>query len=162
MKFDFRPPVEKAIQSVGSLAASKQINLKRIDAQIVGADPLTDLAVLKIDSQYVTPIVEDLLQYGEVKRPYLGVGLQNISDLSQYIQQGQLSLPEDLTEGVIITTVEPSSPAAEAGLQVKDVIISINGTKVSTVGELRKYLYTQTKIGDEIKMGLYRNGIWRV
>ncbi|KYD21534.1 hypothetical protein B4110_0377 [Parageobacillus toebii] len=38
-----------------------------------------------IPSEDVKPIVEDLLQYGEVKRTYLGVGLRNVSDFSAAI-----------------------------------------------------------------------------
>lgn len=110
-----------------------------------------------IPSQDIKPIVEDLLQYGEVKRPYFGVGLQSLSEFPSAIQE-QLNLPEDLTGGAVITAVEPSSPAAEAGIETGDVIFSINDTEISDIDELRKYVYTQTKIGDEIKVQLYRDG----
>lgn len=110
-----------------------------------------------IPSQDIKPIIEDLLQYGEVKRPYLGVGLQSLSEFPSAVQE-QLNLPEDLTGGAVITSVEPSSPAAGAGIETGDVIFSINDTEISNIGELRKYLYTQTKIGDEIKVQLYRDG----
>lgn len=110
-----------------------------------------------IPSQDIKPIVEDLLQYGEVKRPYLGVGLQSLSELPSAVQQ-QLNLPEDTQGGAIVTSIEPSSPAAEAGLQIKDLITTINGTKINSIGELRKYIYTETKIGDQIKVELYRDG----
>jgi serine protease Do len=111
-----------------------------------------------IPSEDVKPIVEDLLQYGEVKRPYLGVGLRNVSDFPATFRLEQLNLPENVTEGVIITAVEPSSAAAEAGLQAKDVIISINGTKIDSISALRKYLYTKTKIGEKISIEIFRNG----
>jgi serine protease Do len=111
-----------------------------------------------IPSEDVKPIVEDLLQYGEVKRPYLGVGLRNVSDFPSAIRLEQLNLPENVTEGVIITAVEPSSPAAEAGLQAKDVIVSINDTKIDSISALRKYLYTKTKIGEQVSLKLFRNG----
>jgi serine protease Do len=111
-----------------------------------------------IPSEDVKPIVEDLLRYGEVKRPYLGVGLRNVSDFSSAIRLEQLNLPEKVTEGIIITAVEPSSPAAEAGLQTKDVIISINGTKIDNISALRKYLYTKTKISEQVSLELFRNG----
>jgi serine protease Do len=111
-----------------------------------------------IPSEDVKPIVEDLLQYGEVKRPYLGVGLRNVSDFPATFRLEQLNLSENVTEGVIITAVEPSSPAAEAGLQAKDVIISINGTKIDSISALRKYLYTKTKIGEQVSLKIFRNG----
>ncbi|RAK19116.1 serine protease Do [Anoxybacillus vitaminiphilus] len=111
-----------------------------------------------IPSEDVKPIVEDLLQYGEVKRPYLGVGLRNVSDFSAAIRLEQLNLPENVTEGVVITAVEPSSPAAEAGLEEKDVIVSINGTKIDSISALRKYLYTETKVGEKISIEIFRSG----
>jgi serine protease Do len=111
-----------------------------------------------IPSEDVKPIVEDLLQYGEVKRPYLGVGLRNVSDFPSAIRLKQLNLPENVIKGVIITEVEPSSPAAEVGLQEKDVIVSINGTKIDRVSALRKYLYTKTKIGEQVSLEIFRNG----
>ncbi|QPA31284.1 S1C family serine protease [Thermaerobacillus caldiproteolyticus] len=111
-----------------------------------------------IPSQDVKPIVEELLQYGKVKRPYLGVGLQDVSDFPSTIRLEQLNLPKDVTEGVVITAVEPSSPAAEAGLQAKDVIIAVDGTKIDSVSTLRKYLYTQTKVGEQVNIELLRDG----
>jgi serine protease Do len=111
-----------------------------------------------IPSQDVKPIVEELLQYGKVKRPYLGVELQDVSDFPTTTRLEQLNLSEDVTKGVVITAVEPSSPAAEAGLQAKDVMIAINGTKIDSISTLRKYLYTETKVGEQIKIELLRDG----
>ncbi|WP_409305775.1 S1C family serine protease [Peribacillus sp. SCS-155] len=111
-----------------------------------------------IPSQDAVPIIEDLMQKGKVERPYLGVGLQNISEISPSIRAQQLNLPDSMSEGVIISHVEPSSAASQAGLEVKDVILSIDGTKADTVGEFRKYLYTKTSIGKDTKLRIYRNG----
>jgi len=111
-----------------------------------------------IPTEDVKPIIEDLLEDGKVSRPYLGVGLQSINELDAYTRQSQLKLSDEVTEGVVVYSVDPSSSAASAGLQVKDVIVSIDGTKVSTVGDFRKYLYTQATIGKESKIDVYRNG----
>lgn len=54
--------------------------------------------------------------------------------------------------------VELFSPGAEAELQEKDVVVSIDGTKVNTIGELRKYLYKKTTMGTSVEMKLYRDG----
>lgn len=111
-----------------------------------------------IPSNDVADIVNDLLADGKVQRPYVGVGLQSVSEIPQYILNQQLNLPNDVTEGVIVTQVETGSAAAQAGLQEKDVIVAINNQNVASIGEFRKYLYTQTKSGDKIKLTVYRNG----
>lgn len=61
----------------------------------------------------VEPIIEDLELYGKVKRPYMGVQLQDISEISAYHQEQTLKLPKDVKEGVLITKVVPNSPASE-------------------------------------------------
>ncbi|MDQ0243484.1 serine protease Do [Bacillus fengqiuensis] len=111
-----------------------------------------------IPSNDVVPIVNDLMQDGEVKRPYIGVGLQNINELPDYVLSDQLHLPQEVNQGVVITAVEPFSPGAEAGLKEKDVIVSIDGTKVNNIGELRKYLYTKATMGKSVEMKLYHDG----
>ncbi|NIK16526.1 serine protease Do [Saccharococcus thermophilus] len=111
-----------------------------------------------IPSEDVKPIVEQLMQYGKIKRPYLGVQLVDVADLSDEVRKGQLQLPDSVTAGAAVTAVEPFSPAADAGLQSKDVIVEINGQKVDSVNALRKYLYTKTKIGEKVTVVFYRNG----
>jgi serine protease Do len=102
--------------------------------------------------------VEQLMQYGKIKRPYLGVQLVDVADLSDEVRRGQLQLPDSVTAGAAVTAVEPFSPAADAGLQSKDVIVEINGQKVDSVSALRKYLYTKTRIGEKVTIVFYRNG----
>ncbi|WP_102349533.1 S1C family serine protease [Bacillus sp. Marseille-P3661] len=111
-----------------------------------------------IPSNDVIPIVEDLLKHGEVKRPYVGVSLLNASDIPQYVQIEQLNLREGVSEGVVIASVEPSSPAAAAGLQQKDLVVAVNGNKISSVSDFRKYLYTNVKQDEQLEFEIYRLG----
>ena len=112
-----------------------------------------------IPSKDVSDIVNDLLADGKVQRPYIGVGLQAISEIPQYVLQQQLNLPSDVTNGVLVTQVETGSPANEAGIEAKDVIVAINDTDVTTLGDFRKYLYSNASNGDKVKIKLYRNGV---
>ncbi|MDV2888273.1 PDZ domain-containing protein, partial [Alkalihalophilus pseudofirmus] len=57
-----------------------------------------------------------------------------------------------------VMNIDPQSAAANSGFQPKDVIVSMNGEKISNSSELRKYLYTKAKIGDKIKFEVYRDG----
>src|SRR5690606_33305930 len=74
-----------------------------------------------IPSNDVVPIAQELIEHGEVKRPYLGVLLADLTDIAQFYRQ---SLFGSLTEGVVIAEVEAGSPADKAGLLAADVIIS--------------------------------------
>lgn len=105
-----------------------------------------------IPSNDVIPIVNELIENGKIERPYLGVGLADLEQIPEFYW------PANVDGGVMITTVEDNSAAAKAGIKVKDVIVSMNGTKIANSTELRKYLYTEVKNGDEIKMEVNRNG----
>jgi serine protease Do len=111
-----------------------------------------------IPSNDVMPITEDLMKNGKVQRPYIGVGLVEMSQVPAYYLQENMKLPEDVKEGVIVGNVSEGSPAAVAGLKQQDVIVSMNGTATTSASELRKILYTETEIGEEVDITLYRAG----
>lgn len=113
---------------------------------------------LSIPIDSAIPIIRDLEQFGEVKRPFMGVSLASVEEISQYHQQNTLKLPTDVTNGVAITGVQSNSPATKAGLQEFDVIVALDGKEVSDVVNLRKYLYNEKKIGDKLEVTYYRNG----
>jgi serine protease Do len=108
-----------------------------------------------IPSNDFIPIVNQLIKDGKVERPYLGVGL---ADLSEVPQMYLSDLPNNVQKGAMITNVDPQSAAASSGLKQKDVIVSMNGTSIASSTDLRKYLYTKVKAGDTVKVGVYRNG----
>ncbi|MFS0783807.1 S1C family serine protease [Bacillus sp. 1P06AnD] len=108
-----------------------------------------------IPSNELLPIVNEIIQHGKVKRVYLGVGLGSISDIPAFYLG---NLPKDVDAGVIVTNIDPNSAAAQAGMQVRDIIVSVNGTKIENTTDFRKYLYTNLKIGDRATFKVYRNG----
>ncbi|AIE59212.1 S1C family serine protease [Bacillus methanolicus] len=108
-----------------------------------------------IPSNDVVPIVNEIIEKGHVERPYIGVSLASLDEIPQYFLQ---NLPKSVDGGAMVTYVDPNSSAAKAGLQIQDVIVSINGTDVKNSNDLRKYLYTKMKIGDKITLKLYRQG----
>nr|WP_234410590.1 PDZ domain-containing protein [Caldalkalibacillus mannanilyticus] len=54
--------------------------------------------------------------------------------------------------------MEKDSVAEQAGLQVEDVIVAINGTSIENTTHLRKYLYSEINMGDEVEFKVYRDG----
>ncbi|MGE7765185.1 S1C family serine protease [Peribacillus sp. NPDC096540] len=106
-----------------------------------------------IPSNDVIPIVTELIENGKITRPYLGVSLANTEELPQYYLQ---NVPEAAKSGVMVTSIETGSAAANGGLKQQDIIVEIDGSKISTSAELRKHLYTDKKIGDKVKVKVYR------
>ncbi|KAA0547202.1 PDZ domain-containing protein [Bacillus sp. BGMRC 2118] len=104
------------------------------------------------------PIIESLEVHGKVIRPYLGVATRSLADVASYHWQHTFKLPSDVTEGVFIEQVGPNSPAAKAGLQEMDVIVKLDGEKIESMVQLRKYLYQKKNVGDTITISYYRNG----
>lgn len=108
-----------------------------------------------IPSNDVKQIIAELTKHGQVIRPYLGVGLAGLDEIHPYYLQ---LLPHTLTEGAIVVTIDETSPAAKAGLQVEDIIVSIDGKKIKDDDALRKILYTTYSIGDTVVIEYYRKG----
>ena len=113
---------------------------------------------LSIPINSAKPIIDDLEQFGVVKRPYMGVDLKSISEIPAYYQAQTLKLPRDVNYGVALRQVMPNSPASDAGLQELDVIVEMDGEKINDVIDLRKHLYQKKKIGEKLKVKFYRAG----
>lgn len=138
--------------------------LVNMSGQVIGINSMkiAEAAVegigLSIPIDSVIPIITDIEQYGEVKRPFLGVNLASVEEISQYHQLNTLKLPNGVTSGVAITGVQSGSPAAIAGIREFDVIVEMDGKPINDVVELRQYLYNKKKIGEKIKLTFYRDG----
>ncbi|MDR9798342.1 S1C family serine protease [Aeribacillus pallidus] len=137
--------------------------LVNLDGKVIGINSMkiAESAVegigLSIPINIAIPIINDLEKFGEVKRPYMGIGLQSLEDIPSYYWEEALNLPKGVKNGVIVMSVEPMSPAQRAGLREKDVIIELAGKKVENVLQLRKQLYSQ-KVGSTVEVKFYRNG----
>ncbi|WP_160724563.1 S1C family serine protease [Bacillus sp. USDA818B3_A] len=113
---------------------------------------------LSIPINSAIPIIENLEQFGIVKRPYMGVDLKSVEEIPAYYQEEALKLPDDVNYGVALRQVVPNSPASRAGLQELDVIVEMDGEKIKNVIDLRKHLYQKKEVGDKMKVKYYREG----
>ncbi|KIY22877.1 S1C family serine protease [Mesobacillus subterraneus] len=138
--------------------------LINIEGQVIGINSMkiAQSAVegigLSIPINYAAPIIDDLEKTGEVKRPFMGVELASVNEISAYHQQNTLKLPKEVNFGVAIRAVEPNSPADKAGMKELDVIIEMDGEEIRDVVDLRKHLYNKKKVGDDMQVKYYRNG----
>ena len=60
-----------------------------------------------------------------------------------------------LPKGAYISEVEPGSPAEQAGIQVADIVVEIDGTIISNTTQMTSYLQSK-QAGDVVKMKIYR------
>lgn len=108
-----------------------------------------------IPSNDVVNVINQLEKDGKVVRPALGVTMVNLSDLSTEQVSEIVKTPSSVTQGVVLNTVQPSTPADQAGLKKYDVITKIDDEDVSTGLELQSELYKH-KVGDTVKITYYR------
>jgi len=100
----------------------------------------------------VMRIVSDLIDYGEVKRGFLGVSLD-----SRYNAERARQLGLDRSYGALVTTITPNSPAASSQLQVGDVILQYNNRRVNNDSHLVTSV-SLTSIGEDIPVRIFRRG----
>ena len=93
-------------------------------------------------------IIEQLIEYGTVKRPYIGITGSSLTE--------SLAQRYNYPTGVYVESVEEGGPAEEAGLEVGDVITEVEGEAVSSVDEINTIKNTYS-IGDTITLTVYRN-----
>ena len=96
-------------------------------------------------------VMDQLIAYGRVSRGLLGVNILSLSaDLAD-----AYGLPD--TSGALVSAVAPDSAAEEAGIEINDVIIGVNGEPVRDSGALRN-LIGLLMPGDSVLVGIIRDG----
>ena len=94
-------------------------------------------------------IYEQLIQYNKVKRPYIGIVGYDLDE--------QTAEDYNLVVGIYIKTIEDFSAGEKAGLKIGDVIVEVDGTKVTKMDELNA-IKNQKQIGDTLKLKVFREG----
>ena len=94
-------------------------------------------------------VMQDLIEFGSVKRPAIGVTIQDVvaEDAEQY------GLPK--VSGVLVQAVRADGPAV-GRLQAEDVIVAVDGRSVGYVAELQAKI-AERHPGDAVKLTVYRD-----
>ena len=101
-------------------------------------------------SNVVTRVVDQLKQFGETRRGWLGVRIQDVTD------DVAEAMGLEKAAGALITDV-PEGPAKEAGMLAGDVIMTFDGTEVAdTRGLVRKV--GNTEVGKAVRVVVFRDG----
>ena len=96
-------------------------------------------------------ILREYKQYGEIRDIYLGMRIRKLDALTAYT----LGIPP--VNGIFVAAVARQSPAEEAGLQPGDVIVELNGEKVTNEYEFYYELYS-AQIDETVTLKILRNG----
>lgn len=94
-------------------------------------------------------IVDQLIEFGEVRRGLLGV---NIQDFTPDVAE---ALKMDIDGGAVVSRVEPNSAADKAGIQAGDVIVEVNGSEIVSASDLRNTIGL-VRAGSEVEIELMR------
>lgn len=104
-----------------------------------------------IPSNLARTVLESVVKYGKVMRPWLGV---SIRDLDEGLAE---SFGAKNLKGALVNEVSKDSPAEKAGIKRGDVITHLGGADVLDSGNL-KYLVGQSQIDSTVKVTLIRDG----
>ena len=94
-----------------------------------------------------------LINEGKVRRAYLGITGETRQFHVRIAREHGLPKPS----GVGVIQVAPGGPAARAGIQERDVIVSLDGTPVASVEDLQRFL-GRVPIGSTVRIGVLRRG----
>ena len=103
-----------------------------------------------IPSNPASNIINQLIEFGETKRGWLGVRIQEVT--KEIAELEKLEKPE----GALVASVSENSPADKAGIKAGDIILVFDGKRVDTMRTLPK-LVAQTKVGKRVVLKIWRN-----
>jgi serine protease Do len=104
-----------------------------------------------VPSDTVAGVIDQLKKYGQVRRGWLGVKIQSVTnDIAE-----TLGVPEN--SGALVSAVTPDGPAAKGGLEPGDVIMKFDGKEVSSMRGLPR-IVAQAPIGKSVDVELLRKG----
>ncbi|KEY91074.1 protease [Candidatus Photodesmus blepharus] len=144
---------DAAINSGNSGGALVNLNgeLIGINTAILGPNGGNVGIGFAIPSNMMKNLIEQIKEFGEVKRGMLGVqGGEITSELAE-------ALGYESSKGAFVSQVVPESAADKAGLKAGDIVVSINGKKIDTFGELRAKVAT-VGAGKKITLSVIRDG----
>ena len=104
-----------------------------------------------VPSEVARHVVEQLSEFGETRRGWLGVNIQDVTDeLAE-------ALGLDKARGALVSEVTPDSPAAVAGILPGDVVTEYSGRQVVVRRDLPR-MVADTPIGDQVQLKVFRKG----
>ena len=103
-----------------------------------------------IPSNSAKKVIDQLIEFGETKRGWLGVRIQQVTK--------EIADVEKLDEprGALVASVAKNSPSNKAGIKAGDIILEFDGTNIKEMTELPK-IVAQTEVGKTVEVKIWRN-----
>ena len=103
-----------------------------------------------IPSNSAKIVIDQLIEFGETKRGWLGVRIQDVTE--------EIAEVENLDEprGALVASVAQNSPSDKAGVKAGDIILEFNGEKIQEMKQL-PIIVAKTKVGKKVKVKIWRN-----
>jgi len=104
-----------------------------------------------IPSNSAKKVISQLIEFGETKRGWLGVRIQNVTKEIADIEK------LDKPRGALVASVAKNSPSDKAGIKAGDIILEFNDILIKEMKELPK-IVAQTEVGKTVEVKIWRNG----
>ena len=103
-----------------------------------------------IPSNSAKIVIDQLIEFGETKRGWLGVRIQDVTKEIAEIEK------LDEPRGALVASVAPNSPSEKAGVKSGDIILEFNGEKIEQMKKL-PIIVARTEVGKKVKVKIWRN-----
>ncbi len=103
-----------------------------------------------IPSNSAKIVIDQLIEFGETKRGWLGVRIQDVTEeIAEVEQLGE-------ARGALVASVAENSPSDKAGVKAGDIILEFNGQKILEMKEL-PIIVAKTEVGKKVDVKIWRN-----
>ena len=103
-----------------------------------------------IPSNSAKIVIDQLIEFGETKRGWLGVRIQDVT--KEIAEVEKLDKPR----GALVASVAENSPSDKAGVKAGDIILQFNGEKISEMKQL-PIIVARTEVGKKVIVKIWRN-----
>ena len=103
-----------------------------------------------IPSNSAKVVIDQLIKFGETKRGWLGVRIQDVT--KEIAEVEELDQPK----GALVASVAENSPSEKAGIQAGDIILEFNGVEIAQMKELPA-IVARTEVGKNVDVKIWRN-----
>ncbi len=124
-------------------------NVIGINTAILGRNGSIGIG-FSIPSNSAQQVIKQLIEFGETKRGWLGVRIQDVT--KEIAEAEELDKPR----GALVASVAENSPSEKAGIQAGDIILEFNGVEIKQMKELPA-IVARTNVGKNVDVKIWRN-----
>ncbi len=103
-----------------------------------------------IPSNSAQKVINQLIEFGETKRGWLGVRIQTVTKDIADVEK------LDEPRGALVASVAENSPSDKGGIKAGDIILEFDGRKINEMSELPR-IVAETEVGKKVKLKVWRN-----